>query len=104
MKERVSLSVIKFSISFEIWIWYSRKEEKQLMEGRNVSFWKAVEKIYINELLEITEISCQEIRIFYRGMLRVGGGQRREGKASEIGSQNTESELINLASHMCVKL
>lgn len=51
------------------------------MEGRSVSFGKAVEKIYINEQLEITEISCQEIRIFYRGML-AGGWQaekRRKG-------------------------
>lgn len=42
---------------------------------------KAVE-IYIY-IYEITEISCQEIRSFYKGMLE-GGEWRREEKSSEI--------------------
>lgn len=44
-----------------------------------MSFGKSVEKKSMNELLEITEIGFQEIRIFYRGML-IGG----EGKTTSV--------------------
>lgn len=37
--------------------------------------------------------SCQEIRFFFRGLLRVG--ERRKWSVSEIRSQNTECKLKN---------
>lgn len=70
-----ALSVIEISIHFEIW--YSRKEREQPMEGQSVSSGKAVENKSMNELLEITETSCQEIRLFYGRIL--GSGEGKEG-------------------------
>lgn len=47
------------------------------MEGQSVSSGKAVENKSMNELLEITETSCQEIRLFYGRIL--GSGEGKEG-------------------------
>lgn len=81
---------------------YNILRKKEKIGGTKSELWKGSRKRKImNKPLEITKISCQEIRFFHRRML---GDSKKTRSGHGNSNQNSECKVRNLTSRVCLKL